>query len=309
MSKFRSNIKVEKIDALNKYITNGTMLLQFGCLTPQDIKNNKDNRQKVFLQLDTTPKNLADHVIKKDYNEDLLQKLSSSTDLVTGFIVGPMTAVEIYYDPFLDHIADTLVNSSSTKLIVYDSKCMQDENYRQNNNFPRSFRVWTYNDYKKFRQVRYCESNQDCKSYEYCLCSSGEMNKSWCPNEKQICLPRAEYTNSIDKNIADGDLVNVKCIMDEIDGYKKKNDINFMSFQDIKYAGNKCSDRSNINPIPQDLSLKYYFKVDDVDPIWKGNEYIVKEGFGIPMQYNKTNMNIIIIILIIILILYICEFI
>ena len=76
MSKFRSNIKVEKIDALNKYITNGTMLLQFGCLTPQDIKNNKDNRQKVFLQLDTTPKNLADHVIKKDYNEDLLQKLS-----------------------------------------------------------------------------------------------------------------------------------------------------------------------------------------------------------------------------------------
>ena len=304
----RKHIKIIPITPNNESVTKGSIVLQFGC-TDLAKYNDKTHREKVkiFLQLKDEK--------YKEFIEDLLQKLAVTIQLVTGFILGPLTVVELYNDPFLNDLAEVIINDTTNKLAIYDKNCFSDElqidhSFRGQGEFIRSVKLWDYDYYMNNRAIRYCNTDFDCGLSEYCLCPNGNYNGDLCPLEKKRCMPMAEYNDQLERELVDSDIVNQQCLNYGINKYKHFWNKKIIPFSDLKRISAYCSKREFINKYPQDLSLNYYFKVDNVNPkfnIERDGYRVSKEHFYGGKHEKKINIwLIVVIVLVIISVIYYC---
>ena len=292
----RKNIKIvsitDQVDD-NSNITAGSVVIQFGC---SDLVKYNDNshreKVKIFLQLKD------DHY--KEFNEDLLQKLAVTVQLVTGFILGPLTVIEIFNDPFLNDIADVIINDTNNKVGIYQKQCYSDKS-REKGEFIRSIRLWDYDYYMEHRATKYCKTDFDCELSQYCLCPDSDINGDFCPEQKKRCRPMAEYSDKVQRPMVDSDIVNQQCLDEGIKEYKQYWNSTTIPYGELSKISSFCSRKEFIDKFPQDLSLKYYLRVDNVVPKYKGDGYKMSEHFmGDQMWGNSSTTSTIIIMVLII---------
>jgi hypothetical protein len=278
----RNNLRIIPVTVNNKSITNGSIVLQFGCIDL--VKYNDENHRdkvKIFLQLKDRQ--------YKEFSEDLLQKLAVTIQLVSGFILGPKTVVEIYDDPFLNDIVDVIINDTDNKLVLFDKKCNSDElqidhSFRKNGQFIRSVKIWNYDYYMNNKAIRYCKSDFQCGLSEYCVCPNENYNGDFCPLEKKRCVPVSEYSDQLERNMVPSDIVNQTCFIEHANKYRKYWGTRTIPFGDIQKISAYCSNKEIINEHPQDLSLSYYFKTDNVKP-----KFINRDGYFVSREYFDGN--------------------
>lgn len=299
----RKNIKINPLSG-DTEVTNGSILLQFGCA---DLVKYNDNthrdKVKIFLQLKD------EHY--KEFKEDLLQKLALTIQLVSGFILGPQTVVELYNDPFMNDLADIVINDTTDKIAIFHKECFADEmqidyKFRGKGQFIRSIKLWNYEYYMNYQATRYCNTDFDCRLSEYCLCLNGNYNGELCPAEKKRCMPMAEYNDKLERNITSGELVDQQCLNKGINGYKNYWNTKTIPYGDLKRISSYCSKKEHIDKFPQNLSLNYYLKVDNVNPKFKGDGYKISEHFSNSIVNDNDKKNYMIICVIIIAIIVCC---
>jgi len=298
----RKNIKITPFAEQNDSITNGSIVLQFGCNdSVKYINNTSRDKVKIFLQLKDDK--------YKEFSEDLLQKLAVTIQLVTGFVLGPLTVVELYNDPFLNDLADIIINDTNDKLAIFDKKCnaaelQMNSSSRNKEEFIRSIRLWDYDYYMNNHATRYCKTDFDCRLSEYCLCPNGNYNGNFCPHEKKRCMSMAEYNDQSERDLDNDDIINQKCLNSGINKYKKYWNTKIIPYEDIKSISAYCSKREFINKYPQKLSLDYYLKVDNVHPKFRGDGYKISSKEHFDGNTQNSYIHIIIVCIIIILIGY-----
>ncbi len=174
----------------------------------------------------------------EDFYESRLLTSGITPTQISGFLVGPRTVVEFYSDGVLYEKDGIVINKSYCHNKFHDLGCTLDENWK---GYLRSFRIWNYDYYKKVHTVRYCRSDKECKSDEYCLCPNGYQQPAWCPIQKRRCMHKSKYLQSNYPRVDKYDLVDVDCL-----SHKLKN--KFLPFNEIAEASAKC-----------DLDMKEFF--------------------------------------------------
>lgn len=299
----RDNIKVEPIlkDTINK---NGSITIQFGCKNIVRYREDSSREKiKIFLQL-------QDFKVK-EFSEDALQRLATTISLITGFILGPKTVVELYADPFMNDLLDIIINDTDDKIVIYEQPCLSDEqqidhSFRQKNMYIRSIKLWNYNYYKHYKATRYCDNDSECFYGEYCLCPNRIQNGEWCPVQKKRCMPKAEFVEKSRRIMEDGDIIDSHCVESHMNNYKKKWGTPIIPFSELKDISTICSKKEYIDNNNQNLSLGYYLKSDNIKPQFHGDGYsATKEHFN--LSNNNTlidNLTKICIIFSLLMVLY-----
>lgn len=301
----RSNIKKYPITKVNKKITEGSIVIQFGCENITKYNNESTRtRTKIFLQL-------KDYNYK-EYSEDALQQIATTIQLVTGFILGPMTVVELYEDPFLHDLVEVIINDTTDYVAVYVQECTSDElqidhTFRKKGEYIRSICLWNYEYYVNNRMTRYCETDFDCGLSEYCLCPNGAYNGNYCPEQKKRCLPKAEYSDEYDKINEKGDVVNIPCMDNYINEHKKMTSDKHITFGDIDRISSYCSKKELIDLNPQKLSLRYYYRVDNVKPKFNQDGYRISTIENFSKVNNKYYINIVLMVSMVVLFIIIIK--
>ena len=170
-----------------------------------------------------------------DYDEIGLNGMEIDTGFISGVSVGPRTTVELYSGPNLDGERTLVQNSSNTTQQMLDLGCSKNNDIWKGG--IRSFRIWSYEYYQKMNGIRYCSSNNQCSSAEYCLCPTGQIQPEWCPKEKQRCLPISRYIQSGPPELTDYDAIHKQCINNKIANMKT----NSINLNDIKNIANQCA--------------------------------------------------------------------
>jgi len=249
-----------------------TVQLHFGC--------GKDRNHKT---LDLNGQKMA------EWNEYDLHRLTLKTDLITKITLGPKTVVQIYSDPYLYRLRKRLMNGSSTKGKEFEIGCIEDHGTWAG--ILRSFRVWDYDYYMSLYGTRYCDTNDECRDGELCLCKGGEMNKDWCPVSKKRCKPKAHFLHNAEREVNKDDLVNIGCMMNQIRKHQRGDEMKVLSFRDVTDIANQCSNTDMINPHSGQYSLNYYYKAHSDIPDLK-HQFSTIEGFG-PQITKRTKHNLI----------------
>lgn len=254
-----------------------------------------------------------------------LNRLTLKTDLITGIRVGPKTVVEVYSDPYLYTLRRKIINDSETRSKHLELGCFEDHSVWAG--IIRSLRMVSYEYYKRSSGTRYCESDDQCRDNEYCLCKGGQKDKSWCPSSKRRCMHKSNLSHDRKRTIELSDLIDLNCMNSKFANYKAKNGKYISTMRDIHDMAIDCADYDLIDKSQpswnkrQDLSLGYYIRQDrDIPPLGHqlsllngedlyGNDGHIEEiknnfieGFG---KINKSNdISCLIIIIMIAFIIY-----
>lgn len=177
-----------------------------------------------------------------EYYETDLQNMGVDTNVISAVSVGPMTAVELYDGPNLDGKRRLVVNpSENPREKKIEIGCITDHLIWEG--AIRSFRIWDYEFYNKEQTPKYCNSDSECQSYEYCLCPGGQRQPEWCPIEKRRCSPVSNYIQSSYPSVTNSNLINKQCISERMRAFDNNP---YVSMEDIKNMSFYClQDRTN----------------------------------------------------------------
>jgi hypothetical protein len=236
----------------------------------------------------------------EDWTEYDLNRLTLKTDLITAIEVGPETVLEVFSDPYIYSLKEKMINKHTDKIQRYELGCKVDHGLWAG--IMRSFRIWNYAYYRSRFGTRYCNEDSECNDYEYCLCRGGQRKKEWCPKSKKRCVHKSTFLHNKNRQVHLDDFVDLDCLKGKIDDYKKKwtphsnansNTNDMAPFRNVKYLIEECSGSDVINPIPQDLSLRYYTKETTTPGL--RHEYSLLdlvEGYG-PKNNNSLILTLI----------------
>lgn len=225
---------------------------------------------------DIDQKNIIINVLNDkfgDWYDTTLRKNNIDPQYISGITIGPHTILETFHDSFMSLKNENIVNNSD-KEIYKDIGCKDND---AGMGSVRSFRVWNYEYYRTLNGSRFCANNDECRLNELCLCPGGEVDKNYCIDEKQRCLPKSEYWHDKKKihTLNEDTKLNPICISNKLNEISKNK--NYINYSKLKEIFNSCViPMSKSNKDKKDELMRHYYYKYDKNMI---------EGFG----GNKIN--------------------
>ena len=133
---------------------------------------------------------------------------------ISEVIIGPKTVFEFFTSPAFSGQKYRVINSTKDDLKIYRFGCFEDHHLWRGN--LGSFIVWTYDYWNDIHGTKYCNSDNDCKEYEMCLCKSGKSHPSWCPKSGRRCMSNYYFWHESPIPLDRLDRVYNQCFNDEL---------------------------------------------------------------------------------------------
>ena len=118
------------------------------------------------------------------WNEHRIKALGIDPKVITSVEVGPKTALIFFSEPEFGGNQHKVINSTpdSKRIYKFGDFLNDHEIWRGN---PRSFIIYTWDKYNEIYGTRYCSSDSQCKSSEYCMCPTGATHPSFCVESRK----------------------------------------------------------------------------------------------------------------------------
>lgn len=195
------------------------------------------SKEYIILQRDCKKETPITLNLNKETDEwDLLRMKAAQIDpsSVSAVHIGPKTVFE-YYEALDFSSKPFRVVNDSDQVKVQPFGCYTLDTWR--GTF-KSFVIMTLDYYNKTYGIRYCDSNTQCRTNEYCLCPNGQEHPSWCPQSKRRCMNWNKFTFESPIPILDTDDVYVKCLEEQMKLYANNNKV---KYDIVKEFSRKCA--------------------------------------------------------------------
>lgn len=183
---------------------------------------------------------LSRNQVSELYYEDIESRGIDPEDII-GVGVGPRTIIQIFNGRMLNGGSKMLFNSSYNKEQKNVFGCSNNPAYES---AVRSMRVWNYDYFNSIYRTRLCRDDYDCKDDEYCLCSNGNRQPSWCPHSGRRCLPKSKYRQSNPPAICPHDIISKECIKKNLNFYNSRSNLlngTHLSYKELGQLASLCS--------------------------------------------------------------------
>lgn len=192
------------------------------------------------------------------WNENRIKALSfGKTNTIVSVIVGPKTVLEYYPNGDFSGSKKSIINDGmDNQKIEHTFGTPLDSEVWVGN--PKSFIIWTYDLYKATYGTRYCSSDSQCKSTEYCMCATGQTHPSNCPSSKRRCRDKGYFWYEFPFQVRHQDQLDVKCVDAEMKMVEKTGiDDNQMSDALLNDLARRCAKErmKTIEPFGTSMSL------------------------------------------------------
>lgn len=146
--------------------------------------------------------------------ESKIESMQSEPVHITAIAVGPKTVLEFYNYPNFVGQKYSVINNADTGVRLYKFGCVEDHHLWRGH--LRSFIIYTWDYYNSIHGIKYCDSDNDCKNYEKCLCPKGQEHPSWCQKGKRRCMNKGYFTYEFPVRVHDNDVLDTKCVNEQL---------------------------------------------------------------------------------------------